>query len=69
VASCARHSTGHVAALRLKSITDYERLVNRFGVKRSNELFWSVFDSINANHLSDDRVRSGTPDLTRYALE
>jgi len=57
------------AVARLKSTADYERLVDRFGVRRSNKLFWSVFDSINAAHLSDDRVRSGTLDLTRYALE
>jgi hypothetical protein len=53
----------------LKSMADYERLVDRFGVRRSNEKFWSVFDAINAAHLADDPVRSGTLDLTRYALE
>jgi hypothetical protein len=54
---------------RLKSAADYERLVDRFGVRRSNENFWSVYDAINSAHLAGDPVRSGTLDLTRYALE
>jgi len=53
----------------LKSAADYERLVDRFGVRRSNEKFWSVFDEINRSHLADEPVRSGTLDLTRYVLE
>jgi Fatty acid cis/trans isomerase (CTI) len=57
------------AVAALKSVADYERLVERFGVRRSNEEFWSVYDAINATHLAGDPVRSGTLDLTRYALE
>lgn len=57
------------AVARLKSTADFERLVDRFGVRRTNKFFWSDFYSINAAHLSADRVRSGTLDLTRYALE
>ena len=57
------------AIARLKSAADYERLVDRFGVRRSNENFWSVYDAINSAHLASDPVRSGTLDLTRYALE
>jgi fatty acid cis/trans isomerase CTI len=51
----------------LKSETDYERLVDRFGIRRSNEKFWS--DAIDASHLAGDPVRSGTLDLTHYALD
>ena len=54
---------------RLRSAADYERLVDRFGVRRSNEEFWSVYDAINSIHLASDPVRSGTLDLTRYELE
>jgi hypothetical protein len=57
------------AVAGLKSATDYERLVDRFGVRRSNEKFWSVFDAINSAHLADDPVRSGALDLTRYVLD
>jgi hypothetical protein len=56
------------AVARLKSATDYQRLVDRFGVRRSNEKFWSVYDVINSTHLASDPVRSGTLDLTRYAI-
>jgi hypothetical protein len=56
------------AVARLKSTADYERLVDRFGIRRSNEKFWSVFDTINAAHLADNPVRAGVLDLTRYAL-
>ena len=53
----------------IKSAADYERLIDRFGVRRSNEKFWSVYDAINSAYLAIDPVRSGTLDLTRYALE
>ncbi len=57
------------AVARLKSAADYERLVDSFGVRRSNEKFWSVYDEINSSHLASDPVRAGTLDLTSYALE
>ena len=57
------------AAANIKSAADYERLVDSFGVRRSNKKFWSVFDEINVAHLADDPIRSGTLDLTRYALD
>jgi hypothetical protein len=57
------------AVVGLKSGADYERLVHRFGVRRSNEKFWPVYDAISSTHLASDPVRSGILDLTRYALE
>jgi hypothetical protein len=57
------------AVTRLTSAADYEHLVDRFGVRRSNEKFWSVFDAVNAAHLADDPVRAGVLDLTRYELD
>jgi hypothetical protein len=56
------------AVTRLKSPADYERLVDTYGVRRSDEKFWSVYDAINSIHLGSDPVRSGTLDLTRYVL-
>ncbi|MGP8123398.1 MAG: fatty acid cis/trans isomerase, partial [Xanthobacteraceae bacterium] len=38
------------AVAGLKSVADYERLVDRFGVRRSNENFWPVFDEISSIH-------------------
>lgn len=57
------------AVVRLRSAADYRRLVDSFGIRRSNEKFWSVYDSVNTTHLASDPVRSGTLDLTRYALD
>jgi fatty acid cis/trans isomerase CTI len=56
------------AVAGLKSAADYERLVDAFGVRRSDEKFWSVYDAINATHLAGDPSRAGILDLTRYAL-
>ena len=56
-------------AVNIKSTADYERLVDRFGVRRLNKDFWSIFDAVNVAHLTDDPIRSGILDLTRYALE
>ena len=55
--------------VNIKSTADYERLVDRFGVRRLNKDFWSIFDAVNVAHLADDPIRSGILDLTRYALE
>ena len=56
-------------AVNIKLTADYERLVDRFGVRRLNKDFWSIFDAVNVAHLTDDPIRSGILDLTRYALE
>jgi hypothetical protein len=55
--------------LNIKSADDYERLVNKFGVRRSNEQFWPVFDAINSIHISSSPVRAGALDLTRYSMD
>jgi hypothetical protein len=57
------------AVAGLKSMADYERLVDRFGVRRSNEKFWPIFDAVNAAHLASDPINAGVLDLTRYELE
>jgi len=58
-----------MAVLSLKSTADYERLVDDFGVRRTSREFWSLFDTINAVHLSSNPVQSGALDLTRYELD
>jgi len=55
--------------LNLKSADDYERLVDSFGMRRSKENFWSIFDAINSIHIANNPVQSGALDLTRYALD
>jgi len=56
------------AITRFKSAADYERLVDAFGVRRSDEKFWTVYDAINSTYLASDPPRAGILDLTRYAL-
>lgn len=56
------------AVAGLKSSADYDRMVDDFGVRRSDEQFWSVYDAINSTYRANDPVRSGALDLTRYAL-
>ena len=56
------------AIARLRSTADYDRLVDAFGVRRSDERFWSVYDLINSTYRVSDPARSGMLDLTRYAL-
>jgi len=55
--------------LSLKSADDYERLVDSFGMRQSNENFWSIFDAINSIHIANNPVQSGALDLTRYTLD
>jgi hypothetical protein len=38
---------GHRALQKRSGDLPHERLVDRFGVRRSNEKFWSVYDAIN----------------------
>ena len=57
------------AVLNLKTVADYERLIDSFGIQRSKENFWSVFDEINSIHIANNPVQSGALDLTRYALD
>jgi hypothetical protein len=44
-------------------------LIASCGMRRSNENFWSIFDTINSIHIANNPVQSGALDLTRYALD
>ena len=60
--------TGITGCLLFFVVTaEYERLVDVFGVRRSNQNFWSFFDEINSIQLTSSPVGSGALDLTRYA--
>ena len=56
------------AVTRLRSKADYARVVARFGVPRSDDRFWSVYDEINAHFRATEPVEFGWLDLTRYEL-
>ena len=56
------------AAARIKSADDYDRLVARYGMPRTNAGFWQVYDEVNAVFRRDEPIAFGYLDLTRYAL-
>ena len=59
-------STG---ASGITSRDDYDRLVEQFGVRRTSDRFWEVYDEINAVARQKQPIERGTLDLTRYELE
>lgn len=59
-------STG---ASGIASRDDYDRLVEQFGVRRTSDRFWEVYDEINAVARRKQPIERGTLDLTRYELE
>jgi hypothetical protein len=50
----------------LRSEDDYGRLLDRFGVRRSNAQFWSVSDQILADYRKLEPLSSGVLDYNRY---
>ncbi|MCK9910902.1 fatty acid cis/trans isomerase, partial [Microbacteriaceae bacterium K1510] len=55
-------------AAGITSSRDYERLVDRFGIRRTSPDFWEVYDRINAIGLHAQPTDDGVLDLTRYEL-
>ncbi len=50
---------------RLKSEADYAALMSSFGVRRTDEKFWSFSDSIHANYMSRYPIDAGYLDYNR----
>ncbi len=57
------------AANGITSGDDYDKLVERFGVRRSSDHFWEIYDEINAVAQRTQPIERATLDLTRYELE
>lgn len=57
-----------VQAKNIKNEKDYQGLVRRYGVRRSNEKFWRVYDDLGRYMKQTDPVHFGYLDLTRYDL-
>lgn len=53
-------------ALSIKSFEDYNRFLNKYGIKRMDPEIWSVYDYIVAQYLIHDPVDAGYLDLSRY---
>lgn len=58
--------TGQV--LKMKSDKDYQTLVKDFGVPRTQEGFWTIYDDINTEYKKTSPTQFGYLDLTRYAM-
>ena len=54
------------AAAGITSRDGYDRLVERFGVRRSQSQFWEIYDEINAVAQRMEPIERATLDLTRY---
>jgi hypothetical protein len=52
--------------LDVRSAEDYDRFVQRFGVRRTHPAFWQQADWFQARYLRDDPVEAGLFDLNRY---
>ncbi|UXR63807.1 fatty acid cis/trans isomerase [Bdellovibrio bacteriovorus] len=55
-------------ARNIKNEKDYQGLVRRYGVRRSNDKFWRVYDDLGRYMKQSDPVNFGYLDLTRYDL-
>jgi hypothetical protein len=55
-------------AARVTSRDGYERLVDRFGVRRTSHRFWEIYDEINLVAHRMRPIDNGTLDLSRYEL-
>ena len=56
------------AVLKMKTAKEYTTLVKNFGVPRTQERFWSVYDEVNTQFKTTDPVQFGYLDLTRYEM-
>lgn len=54
--------------LKIKSETDYKKLVTGFGVPRMQSNFWHIYDEANENFKKTAPTQFGYLDLTRYAM-
>lgn len=57
------------AASSIASEDGYDRLVDQFGVRRSAQRFWEVYDRVNAIGRRTRPIEGGALDLTRYELD
>lgn len=56
------------AAAAITSPADYDELVQQFGVPRTSNRIWNVYDEINAIAMRNQPIERGILDLSRYEL-
>ena len=50
----------------IRNHTDYEKFVDRYGIRRNNPVFWKMADWFQNQALKEKPIRSGLFDLNRY---
>jgi hypothetical protein len=55
-------------AKAIRSESDYDGFVSRYGVNRMNPELWNLVDEITSQHFSLEPIEAGILDLSRYAL-
>jgi hypothetical protein len=53
------------AVTNLKSNSDYQRLLDRYGVRRTDKRFWPFSDAIHAEYIHNSPVEAGLLDFNR----
>jgi len=51
---------------QLKTKIDYERLLDKFGIRRTNQNFWTYSDWVHAKYKKLDPIRAGLLDYNRF---
>jgi Fatty acid cis/trans isomerase (CTI) len=50
----------------LRNEADYSALLDRFGIRRSDERFWAVSDQVSADYRNSEALSHGVLDYSRY---
>ena len=50
----------------LRSEADYSSLLDRFGIRRTDERFWAVSDQVSADYQNSELIGHGVLDYSRY---
>ena len=56
------------ACEQIRSQADYDKLVEHFGIRRTNPAFWSIADWFQSLHARNHPVEGGILDLSRYTV-
>jgi hypothetical protein len=51
---------------QLRSETDYSRLLDRFGVRRTDARFWEISDQVFTDYRKSEPITFGVLDYSRY---
>jgi hypothetical protein len=50
----------------LRTEADYSALLDRFGIRRTDERFWAVSDRVSADYQNSEGISHGVLDYSRY---